>query len=150
MKTRSLSIVLAVSLAACMAMDGQAAEGGYSNYVPGTYGDFAMAVAPQTKWMLRNDVYVYGADSERSVRSGLLETAADLDFIMNFTTVLYKPDVEFLGGQYAFGVFAPIVQADIEATVTLGCWVISRARQPVLAPRCCGTRRSERKPSASS
>ena len=25
---------------------GIAAEGGYSNYVPGTYGDFAMALAP--------------------------------------------------------------------------------------------------------
>ena len=36
-----------------------AAEGGYSNYIPGTYGDFAAAVEPATKFTLRNDVYHY-------------------------------------------------------------------------------------------
>jgi len=33
---------------------------------------------------------------------------------MNFTTLLYGPEVEILGGQCAFGVFVPIVYAEIE------------------------------------
>ncbi|MEH6575802.1 MAG: hypothetical protein V7731_01875 [Amphritea sp.] len=28
-----------------------AAEGGYSNYIPGTYGDFGMALAPSETWV---------------------------------------------------------------------------------------------------
>ena len=44
-----------------------AAEGGYGNYVPGTYGDFVLAGAPEAKLTLRNDVYYYNADIARVV-----------------------------------------------------------------------------------
>lgn len=97
-----------------------AAEGGYSNYIPGTYGDFAAAVEPPTKFTLRNDIYYYQADSARSVRSGLIEADADLEFIMDFLTLLYKPDVEILGAHYAFGVFIPFVHADIDTGIRIG------------------------------
>ena len=97
-----------------------AAEGGYSNYIPGTYGDFGMALAPTETWTLRNDIYYYSADGDKSLRSGILEVDADLDFPMNFTTVLYKPDLKILGGQYATGVFVPVMDLEINATVALG------------------------------
>ncbi len=95
----------------------EAAEGGYSNYIPGSYGDFGMALEPTGRLTLRNDVYYYGADISRSVRSGRAEVGADLDFLMNFTTLLYKPELEILGGQYAFGVFVPLVALEIESTI---------------------------------
>ncbi len=44
-----------------------AAEGGYSNYIPGTYGDFGMALAPTQTWTLRNDTDFYAASTDRSV-----------------------------------------------------------------------------------
>lgn len=97
-----------------------AAEGGYSNYIPGTYGDFGMALAPTETWTLRNDIYYYGAEDDKSVRSGKIEVDADLEFLMNFTTVLYKPELTLFGGQYAAGVFVPLVKAEVEATVALG------------------------------
>jgi hypothetical protein len=103
-----------------------AAEGGYSNYIPGTYGDFAAAVEPPTKFTIRNDIYYYQADIERSVRSGLLEADADLEFIMDFLTLLYKPDIEILGARYAFGAFIPFVHADIETGIDLGSLRVSR------------------------
>jgi len=81
---------------------GQAAEGGYSNYIPGTYGDFAMAVEPPDKLTLRNDVYYYDADDDKSVRAGRVEVGAELTFLLNLTTVLYKPDIRIGGAQYAF------------------------------------------------
>ncbi|MGI9319192.1 MAG: SphA family protein, partial [bacterium] len=96
------------------------AEGGYSNYIPGTYGDFGMALAPTETWTVRNDVYYYDASAERSVRSGQIEAGTDLQFLMNFTTLLYKPDVQLFGGQYAAGVFIPLVDLDLEANLSLG------------------------------
>ncbi len=96
-----------------------AAEGGYSNYVPGTYGDFGMALAPAETWTLRNDIYYYGADVDKAILSGKLEVNADLDFLMNFTTVLYKPGVEIFGAHYATGVFVPMVHVEIKAQISL-------------------------------
>jgi hypothetical protein len=94
------------------------AEGGYSNYIPGGYGDFGMALEPPEKLTLRCDIFYYGADVDRSVRSGQAEVGAELDFFVNFTTLLYKPGVDILGAQYAFGVLVPIVHADINAHIS--------------------------------
>ena len=96
-----------------------AAEGGYSNYVPGTYGDFGMAMAPVETWTLRNDVYYYTADIDKSFSSGKLQLDTSLDFLMNFTTVLYKPDLDIFGAQYAGGIFVPLVQLDTETNISL-------------------------------
>jgi hypothetical protein len=98
----------------------KAAEGGYSNYVPGTYGDFAASVEPPTKWTFRYDYLNYQADGGRSVRSGLLEVDAELEFNIQFLTLLYKSDLEFLGGRYAAGVFMPaVVNADIDTDISV-------------------------------
>ena len=115
-----LAFLISLSLLYISTVSAQAAEGGYSNYIPGTYGDFAAAVEPPTKFTVRNDIYYYQADGARSVRSGLIEADADLEFIMDFLTLLYKPDVEILGAHYAFGVFIPIVHADIDTGIRLG------------------------------
>jgi len=102
------------------AVSARAAEGGYSNYIPGTYGDFAMAIAPNQTWTVRNDVYYYDASTTRSVRSGTIDVGADLQFLMNFTTVVYKPDIEILGAQYAAGVFVPFVNLDLDSRLSIG------------------------------
>jgi hypothetical protein len=99
---------------------GEAAEGGYSNYIPGSYGDFGMALEPPASLTLRNDMYYYGADARRSVRSGRAEVGAELDFFMNFSTLVYKPGVEILGCQYAFGFFVPFVYLEIESDISAG------------------------------
>ncbi len=100
--------------------DANAAEGGYSNYLAGTYGDFGMALAPTETWTLRNDLYYYDASTTLSVRSGNLEVGADLTFLMNLTTLLYKPDVKLFGAQFAAGVFMPIVDVDLDASLSIG------------------------------
>lgn len=105
---------------ALMSGSARAAEGGYSNYIPGTYGDFGMAVAPSETWTLRSDFYFYGASTDVSVRSGKVEFGTDLDFLMNLTTLLYKPGLEILGAEYAAGVFVPLVDLDLEVSVATG------------------------------
>ena len=112
---------LALTFAQC---DAIAAEGGYSNYIPGTYGDFGMAVAPSQRWTLRNDVYFYDASTDRSIGSGNLQLDIELEFLMNFTTLLYKPDVELFGGQYAAGIFVPLVNLDLAASISISDMVI--------------------------
>ena len=123
---RSTSILLVVVAGIVHTANSYAAEGGYSNYIPGTYGDFAMAVEPETKLTFRNDFYYYGADTERAILSGLAVADADLDFTMNFTTALYKPEVKLFGAQYAFGVLLPIVRTDVDASATAGGMTFDR------------------------
>ena len=115
-----IKVLLITLVVACAPTLSYAAEGGYSNYVPGTYGDFAAAVEPPSMFTIRNDIYYYQADGGRSVRSGLIEADADLEFIMDFLTLLYKPDIEILGAHYALGVFIPFVHADIDTGISIG------------------------------
>ena len=86
-------IGLCVGSVLCFISDVNAAEGGYGNYVPGTYGDFGMAGAPAGKLTLRNDVYFYDADTPRAVRSGRVEAEIDLVFLANFTSLFYNPGI---------------------------------------------------------
>jgi hypothetical protein len=113
------SFLIAAFVAVWPTTDAHSAEGGYSNYVPGTYGDFGMALAPTETWTIRNDVYYYDASVDRSVRAGNLEVGADLEFLMNFTTLLYKPDIQIFGAQLATGVFVPIVDLEIGSSVSV-------------------------------
>jgi hypothetical protein len=116
----AIALLILMGIMLLAAPSAHAAEGGYSNYVPGTYGDFAAAVEPSTKFTVRNDIYYYQADIARSVRSGLIEADADLEFISDFLTLLYKPEVEIFGAHYAFGVLIPFVHADIDTGIRIG------------------------------
>lgn len=94
---------------------GMAAEGGYSNYVPGFYGDFALAVAPEEGWSLRNDLYFYQADDDFAVRSGKVVADLDLDLTFNYTTFVNNPGIEVFGAEYIFGATFVVGNIDLEA-----------------------------------
>ena len=123
---RQLPLPLAAIAALTLFLPPEAhsAEGGYSNYIPGTYGDFGMALEPPGRLTLRNDLYYYEANATRSLRSGRLEAGADLGFLVNLTTLLYKPGLEVFSGQYAFGAILPIVHVDLEASLGVGSTTI--------------------------
>ena len=97
-----------------------AAEGGYSNYIPGFYGDLALAVEPADGLSLRNDVYFYSAEADESVRSGLIETGIDIDLTFDYLTLLYKPGNEVFGARYAFGVAFAYGKVDLEGDISVG------------------------------
>ncbi|MGI9263344.1 MAG: SphA family protein [Gammaproteobacteria bacterium] len=118
---RKIPIVAAMLLGASTVAAG---EGGYSNYVPGFYGDLALAVEPPDGVSIRNDFYAYSADGSRSVRSGQLEASAEIDLRYDYVTILYKPGVEVLGGQVAFGITPSIGYMDIDARVQAGDTVL--------------------------
>ena len=95
-------------------------EGGLSNYIPGFYGDLALAVEPPKGVSLRNDLYYYSGDADGSVRSGQVEIEADIALAYNYTTVFINPDIELFGGSLAFGITPALGYVDIDATVQAG------------------------------
>jgi hypothetical protein len=97
-----------------------AAEGGYSNYIPGFYGDIALAVEPADGLSMRNDVYFYSANGDGSVRSGLIELEVDVDLTFDYLTLLYKPGVEVFGAQYAFGTALVYGKVDLGGELEVG------------------------------
>jgi hypothetical protein len=99
-----------------------AAEGGYTNYIPGLYGDFGVAVAPEPGFYLRTDLYYYTADSarERFVQGGKIRAELDLDVAMLMATGIKVLDTEVLGGRYAFAAFIPLSSIDMSGQVSVG------------------------------
>lgn len=98
----------------------QAAEGGYSNYIPGFYGDIALAVEPDQGLAMRNDFYFYSAEGSGSVRSGLVELEVDIDFAFDYFSLLYKTDKEIFGARYAYGATFVAGKVDISGKIAAG------------------------------
>jgi len=121
MNNRQATAVTALVLG-CSLLSGPArsAEGGYSNYVPGFYGDLALAVEPPDGLSLRNDVYFYSAEADESVRSGLIEAGINIDLTFDYLTLLYKPGNEVFGARYAFGATFVYGNVDIEGDISVG------------------------------
>ncbi len=117
MKHQIRAISIAITAGLLAAPLSRAAEGGYSNYVPGTYGDFGLAMEPPGKLTLRNDVYYYTADTSRVSRNGNLQSEVELTFMLNMTTILYKPEVQVFDAQYAFGTLIPVIHVEFDASV---------------------------------
>lgn len=111
---------LLVSVLLIMSSSIYAGEGGVSNYIPGFYGDLALAVEPPEGLSIRNDIFYYSADGGRMVRSGQIEIDAEMTLTYNYLTFLYNPGMEVLGAQVAFGVTSSIGQVDIDATLQAG------------------------------
>ncbi len=68
-----------------------AAEGGYTNYIPGLYGDFGVAAAPDPGFYPRADLYYYTADAskDRVVQGGKIRADLELDVWMLMVTGLF-------------------------------------------------------------
>jgi hypothetical protein len=71
----------------------EATEGGGSNYLPGFYGDFAMAVMPEEGTFFNN---FFAAYQDPSVRTGTL---------LEMPGILHATGKKFLGGNYIIGVY---------------------------------------------
>lgn len=93
-----------------------AAEGGYSNYIPGFYGDVALAMAIAPGFTVKNDVYYYTAESNKNIINNSLAAEIDIELLYNYTSLLYKTDYKIFGGEYAVMLTAVYGGPDIEAS----------------------------------
>lgn len=111
----ALALLLGASV---LVTPGHASEGGFSNYIPGFYGDVALATAPPAGLSLRNDLFFYNGDAARSVRSGSIVFESEVTLVYDYVTFLYNPGFEVLGAQVAFGATPAIGRPDFSADLT--------------------------------
>jgi hypothetical protein len=95
-----------------------AGEGGASNYFPGTFGDYAVATAPDPGWIYANYNLFYSADLDRAVLQGQVNLDLETFAYINMSAGLYTFDKPVLGGRFLLGAFVPLGYADRQATVT--------------------------------
>lgn len=99
-----------------------AAEGGYTNYFPGFYGDFGIAVAPDPGPYFTQYLYGYAADGSRTqfVQNGEIRADLELDLPMYAAVGLMVLDKKIAGGSFGFGGWVPIVYQELSFTLDLG------------------------------
>lgn len=90
----------------------RAAEGGLTNYLPGYYGDFAVAVAPKAGLYLYGTAYGYQAKS----RGPAVPNTVSLSALLYLTGFQYVTDYKFLGATAAFGSYTTFINASVNAT----------------------------------
>lgn len=97
------------------APSGHAAQGGYTNYVPGLYGSFAVAVAPDPGFYMLNDFYFYTADGNKArvIQGAQVQADIDLNVAAYIATGFYVTDKELFGGRYGFGGEIPLIYTDL-------------------------------------
>ncbi|WP_045837398.1 transporter [Hyphomicrobium sp. 99] len=89
----------------------RAAEGGLTNYVPGYYGDFAVAVAPQ------NGLYVYGTaySYQAKLKGPAIPDTVSASAMLYLSGFQYVTDHKIFGATYAFGAYTTFLDAHTEA-----------------------------------
>ncbi len=95
-----------------------AAEGGYSNYIPGFYGDVALAMAISPGFTVKNDIYYYTAQSSKNIINNTLAADLDIEILYNYTSLLYKTDYKIFGAEYAVMLTAIYGGPDLEASIS--------------------------------
>ncbi len=113
-------VFIALIILVTIATQSFAAEGGLSNYIPGFYGDLALAMEPPDGFSFRNDTFYFSGDIGESIRSGLIEADADVTLIYDYLTFLYKPDFKVFGAPVAFAITPSIGHTDIDASLRVG------------------------------
>jgi hypothetical protein len=116
-KNRGFLTVALLALLITSLAPSRAGEGGSSNYFPGTFGDFAVAAAPDPGWLYINYNLFYSADVDRALLQGQVNTSLDTFVYINMSAGLYTFDKPVLGGRFALGAFVPLGYADLQATV---------------------------------
>lgn len=113
------ALLVSVLLFDANSSDAHAGEGGASNYVPGAYGNFGVAIAPPPGFYLQNDFFYYNASAATSALSGAVSLALETEISLDMVTALWVPEYRILGAQYAAGVTVPFLHADLSGTLAL-------------------------------
>jgi hypothetical protein len=90
-----------------------AAENGLSNYLPGYYGDYAVAVAPAPGLYVYGTVYGYSGSPE----GPKLNENVDIDATLYLTGFQYVTDRKLFDARIAFGSYTVFINGDLDATV---------------------------------
>jgi hypothetical protein len=114
---RIFTIALTTLIASFAVPIAFAAEGGFSNYFPGAYGDYAVATAPTPGWTYANYNLFYDASVDRTVLQGRVNVDLDTSAYINMSALFYAFEEPVLGARFAMGGFLPLGYANFEAQI---------------------------------
>lgn len=108
---RLLSLLLFAATLLAFTHPLRAAERGFSNYIPGTYGDFGLALAPPKGVYVRNNTFSYSADRKQRVGQG--EARVSVDALVDYATMAFVTDRRIFGARLATVVGIPVVDSTV-------------------------------------
>jgi hypothetical protein len=95
-----------------------AAEGASSDYLPGTAGDFGVALPPEPGLQIANILWIQSGDVGRAVVDGKVDIGLDVDVVLDIVAATYTFDTSVLGGLYTVGIAVPFGYAKLDAKAT--------------------------------
>ena len=104
----TIYFVLAILLSA---PNVDASERGASTFIPGTYGDFGVAIKPAPGVYVRDTVFHYSADRKQKIG---VDAKVDVDFWVNYSMASIVTDWTILGAKYNFAFGLPLVDAEVD------------------------------------
>lgn len=99
-------------------LDVEASEGASSNYFPGAYGDFAVAVAPEPGLVLVNYTLFYDGKVNQALLQGQVNLNLDTFAVIDMVGGLYTFEKKILGARFAIGGFVPFGYAHLKTTIS--------------------------------
>lgn len=96
----------------------QAAEGGFSHYLPGVVGDIALAQPPAPGFLVANTIWYQTGDESAALLQGRLNLDLDTTTVLNVLITTYTLEPSVLGGTYTVGAVVPFGYANLEATIS--------------------------------
>ena len=125
MKHRFLNILkhilLACLLCICALLSGQqaaqASEGASSYYFPGSFGSFAVAVAPDKGFQFASQTLYYKAKVDKAVIRGRVDLSLDATAVYNYFGGFYTLEDPVLGGKLQLGAAVPVGYVSLKAGV---------------------------------
>jgi hypothetical protein len=120
---KALIALLTATLLVCLAAvtPATAGEGGGSHYMPGTMGDFAMALIGPPGFYLRNDIVYFAGDINSVTLGGLIYSSASQDVWVNTVKGIYLSEDGLFGGRLGLVLSLPIVlNAHVEGVLARG------------------------------
>ena len=102
-------VVLVVFMLVVTTTGAFAMEGGGSHYMPGSRGDFAMALIGPPGWYLRNDLSLASGDMNALVIGDKVYASADQDVWVNNFKGIYLAASGLAGGRFGAVVSVPVV-----------------------------------------
>jgi len=92
----------------------QSAEGGSSHYLPGTAGEFGIALPPEPGLQVANILWYQTGSVNRTVLQGQVDVGLDLDLVLDLVAATYTFDTGFLGASYTMGIAVPFGWARLD------------------------------------
>jgi len=98
-----------------------AAEGSWSHYVQGTYGDFGFGVIPTAGFSFRNDLIYNKSSVDQRIFGGKAYAEATQDSVIDLMKFFYFYDVPVISGKIGFGALVPgVFNANADASLKAG------------------------------